>query len=165
MKTLGVDPGTAILGYGVVDGSDDPAIVTVGVVQTTSNTPMHLRLKALYDGVTSVIAEHHPDVMAVEQLFFSRNVTNALAVGQARGVVLLAAAQHGLPVFEYKPSEVKLAVAGHGNADKYQMQTMVQMILQLDQIPRPDDAADALAVAICHVYTSRLGRIADMQQR
>lgn len=165
MKTLGVDPGTAILGYGVVDGMDDPAMVSVGVIQTQSGTPMHLRLKDLFDGVSNVISEHQPDVMAVEQLFFSRNVTNALAVGQARGVVLLAAAQHGLPVFEYKPSEVKLAVAGHGNADKFQMQTMVQMILQLDQIPRPDDAADALAVAICHVYSSRLDRIAGLQQR
>lgn len=125
---------------------------------------MHLRLLQLYDGIIATIQAHAPDVMAVEQLFFSRNVTNALAVGQARGVVLLAAAQHGIPVFEYKPSEVKLAVAGHGNADKSQMQTMVQMILRLDAVPRPDDAADALAVAICHVYSSRLGRLAGMQQ-
>lgn len=126
---------------------------------------MHLRLLQLYDGIIATILAHNPDVMAVEQLFFSRNVTNALAVGQARGVVLLAAAQHGIPVFEYKPSEVKLAVAGHGNADKSQMQTMVQMILGLDAIPRPDDAADALAVAICHVYSSRLGRLAGLQNQ
>lgn len=126
---------------------------------------MHLRLLQLYDGVIATIEAHAPDVMAVEQLFFSRNVTNALAVGQARGVVLLAAAQHGIPVFEYKPSEVKLAVAGHGNADKTQMQTMVQMILGLEAVPRPDDAADALAVAICHVYSSRLGRLAKLQNQ
>jgi crossover junction endodeoxyribonuclease RuvC len=164
MKTLGVDPGTAILGYGVVYGADEPSIVDVGVIRTTSTQPMQSRLKDLYDGLVSVVDSSEPDVMAVEQLFFSRNVTNALAVGQARGVVLLVAAQYNLPVFEYKPSEVKLTVAGHGNADKVQMQTMVQMILGLEQIPRPDDAADALAVAICHVYASRLGRIARLQQ-
>jgi crossover junction endodeoxyribonuclease RuvC len=164
MITLGVDPGTAILGYGIVAGEDDPAMVAAGVVQTSSADQMHHRLLQLHEGIVTAIAEHHPTVMAVEQLFFSRNVTNALAVGQARGVVLLAAAQHDIPVFEYKPSEVKLAVAGHGNADKFQMQTMVQMILELESIPRPDDAADALAVAICHVYSSRLNRIAARQQ-
>lgn len=164
MKTLGIDPGTAILGYGVVSGDDDPAIVDVGVVTTSSKDDMPARLLQLYNGLASIVEAHSPDVMAVEQLFFSRNVTNALAVGQARGVALLVAAQHGLQVFEYKPSEVKLAVAGHGNADKIQMQTMVQMILQLEEVPRPDDAADALAVAICHVYSSRLGRLAGMQR-
>lgn len=164
MKTLGVDPGTAILGYGIVRGEDEPAIVDVGVIRTASTQPMHSRLKQLYDGLVSVVDAGVPDVMAVEQLFFSRNVTNALAVGQARGVVLLVAAQYDLPVFEYKPSEVKLTVAGHGNADKVQMQTMVQLILGLEDVPRPDDAADALAVAICHVYSSRLGRYADLQK-
>jgi crossover junction endodeoxyribonuclease RuvC len=163
MITIGVDPGTAILGFGVVEGTDDPNVIDVGVVTTASTDPMPERLLQLFDGVSRVIQNHRPDVMAVEQLFFARNVTNALAVGQARGVILLAAAQHGIPVFEYKPSEVKLAVAGHGNADKHQMQTMVQMILGLDSIPRPDDAADALAVAICHIYTSRLDRIASRQ--
>lgn len=163
MITLGVDPGTAILGWGVVHGESDPGIVDVGVIQTTTSEPMPDRLLRLHDGLLAVIEEHRPDVMAVEQLFFARNVTNALAVGQARGVVLLAAARHGIPVFEYKPSEVKLAVAGHGNADKQQMQTMVQLVLGLDTIPRPDDAADALAVAVCHVYSSRLGRIAERQ--
>lgn len=160
MRTLGVDPGTAILGFGIVDGEQDPAMVTVGAIRTGSKAPMPERLLYLYDQLTDTIREFKPDVMAVEQLFFSRNVTNALAVGQARGVVLLAAAQHGLPVFEYKPAEVKLTVAGHGNADKFQIQTMVQMILALDAPPTPDDAADALAVAICHVYSSRINRIA-----
>lgn len=160
MRTLGVDPGTAILGFGIVDGEQDPAMVTVGAIRTGSMAPMPERLLYLYDQLTGTIREFKPDVMAVEQLFFSRNVTNALAVGQARGVVLLAAAQHGLPVFEYKPAEVKLTVAGHGNADKFQIQTMVQMILALDAPPTPDDAADALAVAICHVYSSRINRIA-----
>lgn len=163
MITLGVDPGTAILGYGVVAGDDDPALVDVGVVRTTPAEPMPDRLLQLFEGLTEVIDRCKPDVMAVEQLFFARNVTNALAVGQARGVVLLTAARYGIPVVEYKPSEVKLAVAGHGNADKLQMQTMVQMILGLPEAPHPDDAADALAVAICHVYSSRLNRIASAQ--
>ena len=163
MITLGVDPGTATMGFGVVQGDGDPELLEHGVVKTRSTEPMPERLLQLFDGLNQVIADHRPDVMAVEQLFFARNVTNALAVGQARGVVLLAGAQHGIPVFEYKPSEVKLAVAGHGAADKQQVQSMVQLILSLDAIPHPDDAADALAVAICHVYSSRLGRIASRQ--
>ena len=163
MITLGVDPGIALLGYGVVRGDDDPRLVSHGVIETHPHQSMPERLMLLFDGLTAIIAAHHPDVMAVEQLFFARNVTNALTVGQARGVVLLVAAQHNLPVFEYKPSEVKLAVAGHGAADKIQMQTMVQMVLGLDAVPRPDDAADALAVAVCHVYSSRLSRFAGRQ--
>ncbi|MBA2452665.1 MAG: crossover junction endodeoxyribonuclease RuvC [Chloroflexia bacterium] len=163
MITLGVDPGTATMGFGVVHGDGDPKLLEHGVVKTRSTEPMPERLLQLFNGLNQVIVDHAPDVMAVEQLFFARNVTNALAVGQARGVVLLAGAQHGIPVFEYKPSEVKLAVAGHGAADKQQVQSMVQLILSLDAIPHPDDAADALAVAICHVYSSRLGRIASRQ--
>lgn len=151
------------MGFGVVEGDGDPALLQHGVVKTRSTEPMPERLLQLFNGLTQVIVAHKPDVMAVEQLFFARNVTNALAVGQARGVVLLAGAQHGIPIFEYKPSEVKLAVAGHGAADKQQVQSMVQLILSLDAIPRPDDAADALAVAICHVYSSHLGRIAGRQ--
>jgi crossover junction endodeoxyribonuclease RuvC len=163
MITLGVDPGTATMGFGVVEGEGDPELREHGVVKTRSTEPMPERLLQLFNGLTRVIVEHKPDVMAVEQLFFARNVTNALAVGQARGVVLLAAAQHRIPVFEYKPSEVKLAVAGHGAADKRQVQSMVRLILNLDAVPHPDDAADAVAVAICHVYSSHLGRIASRQ--
>ncbi|CAN5352906.1 crossover junction endodeoxyribonuclease RuvC [soil metagenome] len=151
------------MGFGVVHGDGDPKLLEHGVVKTRSTEPMPERLLQLFNGLNQVIVDHAPDVMAVEQLFFARNVTNALAVGQARGVVLLAGAQHGIPVFEYKPSEVKLAVTGHGAADKQQVQSMVQLILNLDAIPHPDDAADALAVAICHVYSSRLGRIASRQ--
>lgn len=158
MITLGVDPGTALLGYGLVDGDDDVQLLTYGVVETTKVEAMPDRLKRLYDAVWELIREHEPDVLAIEQLFFSRNVTTALAVGQARGVVLLAAAQHGMEVFEYKPSEVKQTIAGYGNAGKPQMQEMVRMLLGLPEIPRPDDAADALAVALCHVQMSRLSR-------
>jgi crossover junction endodeoxyribonuclease RuvC len=158
MITLGVDPGTALLGYGLVTGDDDPELMVYGVVETSKVESMPERLKRLYDSVWELIREHEPDVLAIEQLFFSRNVTTALAVGQARGAVLLAAAQHGMDVFEYKPSEVKQTIAGHGNADKIQMQEMVRMLLGLREVPTPDDAADALAVALCHVQMSRLSR-------
>lgn len=158
MITLGVDPGTALLGFGLVRGDDDVELMTYGVVETSKAESMPERLKRLYDSVWELIREHEPDVLAIEQLFFSRNVTTALAVGQARGVVLLAAAQHGMDVFEYKPSEVKQTISGYGNADKPQMQEMVRMLLGLPDIPRPDDAADALAVALCHVQMSRLSR-------
>ncbi|MGH9175255.1 MAG: crossover junction endodeoxyribonuclease RuvC [Vicinamibacterales bacterium] len=158
MITLGVDPGTALLGYGLVSGDDEPELLTFGVVETTAHEAMPERLKRLYEAVWELIRAHSPDVLAIEQLFFSRNVTTALAVGQARGVVLLAAAQHGMPVFEYKPSEVKQTISGYGNADKPQMQEMVRMLLRLPEVPRPDDAADALAVALCHVQMSRLSR-------
>lgn len=156
MITLGVDPGTALLGYGVVSGADDPVMLDFGALETGPEQPMPDRLVTLYDGLVEIIERHGPDALAVEQLFFARNVTTALAVGQARGVVLLAAAKRSIPVFEYKPNEVKLAVAGYGGADKRQIQEMVRLILGLDAMPRPDDAADALAVAICHVYSRRM---------
>lgn len=158
MITLGVDPGTAMMGYGIVDGDDEPTLVTYGVVETTAKESMDRRLVKLYDTVWELIRTHAPDVLAVEQLFFARNVTTALAVGQARGVVLLAAAQHGMDVFEYKPAEVKQTISGYGKADKPQMQEMVRVLLGLQNIPRPDDAADALAVALCHVQMTRLSR-------
>lgn len=154
MRTLGIDPGTARLGFGVVE--DGPALIALafGVVETAPAQPMPDRLARLFDAVSALIAEHRPDAVAVEQLFFARNVTNALAVGQARGVVLLAAARAGVPVAEYKPAEVKQAVAGYGKADKAQTQEMVRLLLGLERPPHPDDAADALAVAICHAQTA-----------
>ncbi len=155
MITLGIDPGTATMGYGVVAGADEPVSVAYGVLRTPSDEPMPARLLTLYDGVRALIARHRPDVLAIEQLLFGRNVTTALAVGQARGVVLLAAAQAGLPVAEYKPAQVKEAVVGYGKAEKHQMQEMVRLLLRLPETPHPDDAADALAVAICHVHTAR----------
>lgn len=154
MRTLGIDPGTARLGYGLVDDEPQPRAIAFGVVETASSEAMPARLSRLFDAVTGLIADHRPDAVAVEQLFFARNVTNALAVGQARGVVLLAAERAGVPIAEYTPSEVKQAVSGYGKADKSQMQEMVRIILGLERAPRPDDAADALAVALCHAQTA-----------
>ncbi|HUG16030.1 MAG TPA: crossover junction endodeoxyribonuclease RuvC [Thermomicrobiales bacterium] len=158
MLTLGVDPGTALLGYGLVRGDVDPELVDFGVVATTASDSMPERLLQLYIAIATLIEDQHPDTLAIEQLFFARNVTTALAVGQARGVVLLAAAQHGMPVHEYKPAEVKLTITGYGKADKQQVQEMVRIQLGLAHAPQPDDAADALAVALCHVHMSRFSR-------
>ena len=150
MITLGIDPGTARLGFGVVRAGDQPEVIDFGVIETSSTTSMPGRLAGIFDAVTELIEQHAPDVMAIEQLFFARNVTTAIAVGQARGVVLLAAARAGIGVAEYSPSVVKQAVVGYGKADKAQMQEMVRIILGLEFVPSPDDAADALAIAICH---------------
>ena len=148
--TLGIDPGTARLGYGLIRGGLKPALIDAGVIETWPDEPMPDRLVTLYDGVQELIEEFRPDVLAIEQLFFARNVTTAISVGQARGVVILAAAQSKVSVAEYTPSEIKQAVTGYGKADKPQMQEMVRMILHLNSVPQPDDAADALAVSICH---------------
>jgi crossover junction endodeoxyribonuclease RuvC len=154
MITLGIDPGTALLGYGVVESGDDPQMIDFGAIATAADRPMPDRLSDLFDRVTELLERYRPDVLAIEQLFFARNVTTAIAVGQARGVVLLAAARAGVPVVEYSPSEVKHAVVGYGKADKSQMQEMVRIILGLEHVPHPDDAADALAVALCHSQRS-----------
>jgi len=154
LVTLGIDPGTAILGYGVIRGETEPQLVDVGVIETDARASMPQRLKILHAETARLIETYAPDVLAVEQLFFARNVTTALAVGQARGVVLLAAAQAGVEVAEYSPSEVKFAVVGYGKAEKHQIQEMVRIILNLETVPQPDDAADALAVALCHAQTA-----------
>lgn len=150
MITLGIDPGTARLGYGLVEAATDPILIDFGVIETAATVDMPSRLSGLYDAVTTLISTHHPDVLAVEQLIFARNVTTAISVGQARGVVLLAAARGGIAIAEYSPSEVKHAVTGYGKADKTQIQEMVRIILGMEFVPTPDDAADALAVALCH---------------
>jgi len=154
LVTLGIDPGTAILGFGVIQGDINPTLIDVGVIETESAAPMPDCLVILHAETARLIERYRPDVMAIEQLFFARNVTTAIAVGQARGVVLLAAAQAGIPVAEYSPSEVKFAVVGYGKAEKRQMQEMVRLILDLDEVPHPDDAADALAIALCHAQTA-----------
>jgi crossover junction endodeoxyribonuclease RuvC len=157
MLVLGIDPGTATTGYGLVREVDQgPALVAYGVIQTPAGAPMPERLLAIYREMTQLIALHRPDTGAVEKLFFQRNVSTAMTVGQARGVALLAMAQAGLSIGEYNPRDVKLAVAGFGGADKKQMQGMVRAILNLADVPRPDDAADALAVAICHLHSARM---------
>lgn len=150
MIVLGIDPGTARTGYGLVrrDGSRLAAL-DFGCLETVPDRELPERLLLIHQAVSELIAEHSPQVVGVERLFFNRNVQTAFAVGQARGVVLLAAAQASLPVYEYGPHEVKMAVTGYGKAPKDQVQRMVQMILGLSAIPHPDDAADALAVAVC----------------
>jgi crossover junction endodeoxyribonuclease RuvC len=154
---LGIDPGTATTGYGLVCDREDGSLESVecGVIQTAAGLPDHQRLSLLYNRLTQILLIHHPASCAVEKLFFQRNVSTAITVGQARGVILLAIAEAKLDVFEYTPNEVKQAVAGYGSADKKQVQEMVRVLLNLPEIPRPDDAADALAVAICHLNTRR----------
>jgi crossover junction endodeoxyribonuclease RuvC len=158
---LGIDPGIGTTGYGVVGENEagEACLVAYGAIETKPGEPMPERLRALHTALSALLQEYRPESVAVEQLFFGRNVTTAISVGQARGVVLLAAAQAGLPVYEYKPAEVKQALSGYGNADKRQMQEMVRMLLNLDQVPRPDDAADAVAIAVCHLHSARLKRL------
>ncbi|MGC8782265.1 MAG: crossover junction endodeoxyribonuclease RuvC [Anaerolineae bacterium] len=165
MIVLGIDPGTATTGYGVVeeDAAGEARLVRCGVIETPAAAAMPQRLLTIHQRVAGLIAEARPAAIAVEELFFKRNVTTALTVGQARGVVLLAAAQAGVPVFEYKPAEVKQALVGYGNAEKAQIQEMVRMLLDLPAVPRPDDAADAVAVAVCHLHSRRLRCLMDGQ--
>jgi crossover junction endodeoxyribonuclease RuvC len=157
MLVLGIDPGTATTGYGLVSETDQGSleVVDYGVILTPAGLEAEKRLLMLYERIHEIILLHRPVLGAVEKLFFRRNVTTAISVGQARGVALLAMAQNHLGVAEYTPMEVKQAVTGYGGADKHQVQVMVQAILQLDELPRPDDAADALAVAICHLHSYR----------
>lgn len=154
---LGIDPGTATTGFGLVRLEPGGALSSVafGAIVTPPHTPAHERLLALYQDLSELIIQYHPDTFAVEKLFFQRNVSTAMAVGQARGVVLLAVAQAHGEVAEYTPNEIKQAVAGYGAADKRQVQEMVRTLLGLPEIPRPDDAADALAIAITHLHTQR----------
>lgn len=157
MLSVGIDPGTATTGYGFVreTSAGQLEVVDFGVITTSPDVRMEERLLTLYDELLRLFILHRPDSGAVEKLFFARNVTTAISVGQARGVVLLAMAKVGLQVVEYTPMEIKQAVAGYGGADKPQVQQMVRALLGLAEIPRPDDAADALAVAICHLHTGR----------
>jgi crossover junction endodeoxyribonuclease RuvC len=159
MRVIGIDPGTAVTGYGVVDAEGNRLqAVTYGVIRTRSDLPVAARLEKIYHSLKKVMTEHQPQVASVEKLFVSKNPAMALAVGQARGASLLAAATMGLEVAEFTPLEVKQAVVGYGKADKSQVQQMVKVLLGLHEVPRPDDAADALAVAICRLHTSRIER-------
>ena len=189
MLVMGLDPGLAITGYGLVresqsdapsdgpcglgspadafdprcavsaadqDHPGDLSLVEYGTVTTPAGQPVPERLLAIDNQLRALIARHQPDVVAVEEMFFGRNVTTALIVGQARGVAILAAARAGLPIREYKPVAVKQAITGYGKAPKAQVQEMVRLLLNLQHVPWPDDAADAVAIAICHVYNARL---------
>jgi len=157
MLVLGIDPGIATTGYGLVREEPDGSIVAVeyGIVTTPAHTPIPARLQQIYREVRQLLERHHPTTAGIEKLLFGKNVTTAMAVGQARGVAILAMADAGLEIAEYTPATVKEAVAGYGNAAKPQVQEMVRLLLNLDEIPRPDDAADALAIAITHLHSSR----------
>lgn len=151
MRILGVDPGTATTGFGIIDKTNRTlTFVNGGVIITPAKQDMGARLFTIHKELTELIAEYHPDAMAVELLYFAANVTTAMSVSQARGVVLLAAAQADVRVAEYTPLQVKQALTSYGRADKKQVQEMVKKILKLNVLPEPDDAADALAIAICH---------------
>ena len=157
MIILGIDPGTAALGYGIIERKGGRLrAIDYGCLETSPDTAMPERLLAIHSLVDELLDVHQPAVVGVERLFFSKNAQTAMAVGQARGIVLLAAAQHGRAVREATPNEVKSAIAGYGAADKQQVQRMVQLVLGMSELPRPDDAADALAIAVC--VANRLGQ-------
>ena len=155
MRILGIDPGTAIMGYGIVDYAGNRFVPRdYGCIRSAAGVSQHLRLRKLFHQLNDLLKEYQPNCLAVEELFFSRNSKTALAVGQARGIVLLAAAEAGIDVYEYTPLQVKQAVVGLGRAEKKQVQYMIRVILNLPETPRPDDVADALAVAVCHANNS-----------
>ncbi len=156
MLSLGIDPGTATIGYGFVRELNDGTLqaVAYGVITTPPSLPMPQRLKIIAESIAVLVEEYEPDRAAVEELFFASNVTTAITVAQGRGVILLALAQADLPIAEYKPNHIKQSISGYGGAKKPQMQEMVRMLLGLDDIPKPDDAADALAIAITDLHST-----------
>jgi crossover junction endodeoxyribonuclease RuvC len=162
MRVVGIDPGTATTGYGVIEETAGRlALIRYGTICTPAGMPMPRRLLELHRQLTELLALHAPDTAAVESLFFQKNVRTALSVGQARGAALLALAEYGVPIGEYSPLEVKQAVTGYGGAEKRQVQAMVRTLLNLPEPPKPDDAADALAVAICHAHSQKIARLAE----
>lgn len=160
---IGIDPGTETTGYGIINENDAGELKTVsfGVIKTSKDNSPAQRLQKIYKELSEILLLNSPVSGAVEKLFFQRNVTTAIAVGQARGVILLALGNSNIEVDEYTPNEVKLSVTGYGNADKKQVQEMVKILLGMNEIPKPDDAADALAVAICHIRHSKLKSMAE----
>ena len=157
MFVLGIDPGLSATGYGLVEGSTRPKALMAGVIRTDAGTETPQRLGELYEGLTEIIADATPDVIALETVFTNRNLQTAISVGRASGVALLAASQAGLPVFEYVPTVIKSAVTGDGSANKAQVQDMVARLLRLADPPKPADAADALAIALCHLRAAPIG--------
>ncbi len=158
MRILGIDPGTGILGFGVIEaGGGKLQLVDAGVIRTPVKEDDAVRLQTIYEELTDIIADTKPVAMSVEKLFFARNVTTAMTVAQARGVVLLCGRQAGLEIFEYTPLQIKMAITSYGKADKKQIQEMVRVMLGLKEVPKPDDCADALAAAITHSNVANLG--------
>jgi crossover junction endodeoxyribonuclease RuvC len=157
MRVLGIDPGIATMGYGIIDyKSNKFTVIDYGAVTTKAGIDKALRLHDIYNGITSLIKSYCPDVVAIEELFYNKNAKTVITIGESRGVSILAAVNSGIKVFEYTPLQVKQAVVGYGKADKHQVQQMVKVLLNLDQIPKPDDVADALAVAICHCHSNNM---------
>lgn len=155
MRILGIDPGYAIVGYGVVDYSKNRfSVVGHGAITTQAHTPFEIRLQDIYNDINTIIEKYKPDEISIEKLYFNTNSTTAIDVSQARGVILLAAIQKGVKVNEYTPLQVKQAVTGYGRAEKRQVMEMVKSLLELQKIPKPDDTADALALAVCHGHYS-----------
>ena len=157
MRIIGIDPGTGILGFGVIEvnARGNPKMITAGVITTPAHTPLEDRLLEIFDGLTEIIAETKPEVMSIEKLFFAQNVTTAITVSHARGVAMLTGKQAGLEIAEYTPLQIKQTLTGYGRASKKQMQEMVKLQLRLNNMPKPDDAADGLAAAITHSLMSR----------
>ena len=155
MRILGIDPGYGIIGFGIVDAQrNNFQLLQYGAITTPAGTDFPLRLQMIYNDMTELLMVVKPDVVAIEELFFGQNVTTGIGVAQSRGVILLAIQQAGIPIFQYKPMQVKQAVVGYGNATKHQVQDMTKRILHLQSIPKPDDAADAIAIALCHARSS-----------
>ncbi|USG64108.1 crossover junction endodeoxyribonuclease RuvC [Brevibacillus ruminantium] len=166
MKIIGIDPGIAIVGFGVIDKQGSQLKpVQYGSIQTEAGLPVPLRLKQIFEAMQTLLDTYKPDEMAVEKLFFNKNVTTAFTVGQARGVILLAAELAGIPVYEYTPMQVKQAVTGYGGAEKKQIQEMTKMLLKLKEVPKPDDVADALGIAITHAQTRTFISLAEGAQK
>lgn len=166
MRVLGVDPGSIKSGYGIIDEQNRQLVVVeYGVIRTTSKAPLAQRLLEISDRLQHLIAQFQPHVLAIEDIFFAKNAKSALKLGQSRGVILLTAARAGLEIAEYTPLEVKQSVVGYGRADKVQVQHMVKALLQLREIPKPDDAADALAIAICHHHSAKMRQQITQQMR
>jgi len=160
MKILGIDPGTITMGYGVVESQDDEiALIDCGALVSSEHSPIGERLSYLYDELLKIILRHRPEAVAVEQPFMAKNARSALAIGRAQAVALLAAANKGIPTYEYTPTQIKQMVANYGASSKEQVQEMVKLQLGLAEVPQPNDAADALAVAICHIRETHLSNL------
>ena len=155
MRIIGIDPGFATIGYGVIDYTGNRfRVIEYGVMTTPAHTPFSERLESIFDQVTLLLEKHRPDAISMEELFFNTNITTGIQVAHARGVLVLGAKKKNIPIYEYTPLQVKQAITGYGRAEKRQVMEMTRSILGLPQIPRPDDAADALAIAVCHAHTA-----------